>query len=209
MAIEKMDRETSLPPQPATFPEAIHYNTTRHSGGPTTCSWRSRCASTCSYSARRAVTYADDPRATTGAWAPVLNWGVFGKHMALLPTGKVLVWPTGQDARVWDPLTQTSVPVPALFGDLHCAAQTMLADGRVIVIGGQGNTIHDGLKITSLFEPFSNTWNSGHADDLRALVRHQHNSARRPILATSGDRRMARARTSRRSTTRRPIVGHK
>src|SRR5690349_17350386 len=70
------------------------------------------------------VTHAAGDPSALGQWGPVLDWGVFGKHMVLLPTGKVLVWPTGEDARVWDPMTQTSVPVPALFGDLHCAGQT-------------------------------------------------------------------------------------
>src|SRR5262245_40131331 len=74
--------------------------------------------------------------ATVGAWEPVNNWGIFGKHMVLMHNGKVLVWPTGADAFVWDPVTNAKAPVPALFGDLHCAAQTTLADGRVIVLGG-------------------------------------------------------------------------
>ena len=83
----------------------------------------------------------NDPRATTGEWAPVINWGIFGKHMAMLPNGKVLAWPTGQDAFVWDPATQTKVAVPANFGDLHCAAQTFLSDGRVIVADRENSRV--------------------------------------------------------------------
>ena len=37
----------------------------------------------------------DDPRAATGEWGGLINWGIFGKHMAMLPNGKVLAWPTG------------------------------------------------------------------------------------------------------------------
>jgi hypothetical protein len=35
-----------------------------------------------------------------GQWSSVLNWGVQGKHMTLLPNGSVLVWSTGDTARV-------------------------------------------------------------------------------------------------------------
>src|SRR5690349_12935380 len=41
---------------------------------------------------------AADPLAATGQWGSVIDWQIFGKHMALLPNGKVLAWPTGQDA---------------------------------------------------------------------------------------------------------------
>ncbi len=118
-----------------------------------------------------AVTYADDPRATTGAWAPVLNWGVFGKHMALLPTGKVLVWPTGQDARVWDPLTQTSVPITSLFEPFSntwtqgtpmtyarwYATSTTLPDGRILATSGDAP---DGTRsnIPEIYNPATDSW---------------------------------------------------
>ena len=81
-----------------------------------------------------------------------------------MPTNKVLYfsqpkWPTedeavdGGNAHVWDPLTNTTtaVPPPAVTWDgrddpfaddravpanLWCAGQTLLADGRVLVVGG-------------------------------------------------------------------------
>ena len=37
-----------------------------------------------------------------GEWGSVLDWGIQGKHMVALPTGNVLVWSTGDNARVWD-----------------------------------------------------------------------------------------------------------
>src|SRR5688500_15786523 len=72
-----------------------------------------------------------------GEWGPVLNWGVQAKHMVLLPNDNVLIWSTGDNARVWNPATGVFTQTPALFGDLHCAGQVTLADGRVMVIGGQ------------------------------------------------------------------------
>jgi Domain of unknown function (DUF1929)/Carboxypeptidase regulatory-like domain len=105
-----------------------------------------------------AALQAGDPRATTGEWESVLNWGIFGKHMALLPNNELLVWPTGQDAFLWDLATQTKVAVPATFGDLHCAAQVTLADGRVMVAGGVIVNPHDGTPTTAIFDWNTNQW---------------------------------------------------
>jgi hypothetical protein len=96
--------------------------------------------------------------ATIGAWDPVNDWDIFGKHMALMHNGKVLAWPTGEDAFVWDPVTNVKTAVPALFGDLHCAAQTTLADGRVLVAGGVGLSTHDGITVTAIFDPNTSQW---------------------------------------------------
>ena len=35
--------------------------------------------------------YAADPLASSGQWGSVIDWGIFGKHMALLPNGNVLL----------------------------------------------------------------------------------------------------------------------
>src|SRR5215211_5948530 len=101
------------------------------------------------------------PPDQVGQWGPVLDWGVQGKHMALLHTGKVLVWSTGATARVWDPATGSLAPTPAPFGDIHCAGQVTLADGRVLVVGGQNIDTHIGIKVTSIFDPVTSTWTRG------------------------------------------------
>jgi Domain of unknown function (DUF1929)/Carboxypeptidase regulatory-like domain/IPT/TIG domain len=105
-----------------------------------------------------AVPQAVVPQAATGEWEPTLNWGIFGKHMALLPNNKLLAWPTGQDAFLWDLTTNTKVAVPATFGDLHCAAQVTLADGRVLVAGGVIVNPHDGTQVTAIFDWNTNQW---------------------------------------------------
>ena len=96
-----------------------------------------------------------------GQWGSVLDWGIQGKHMVVQPNGKVLVWATGDNARVWDPATGNFQLTPATFGDLHCGAQATLADGRTIALGGVQVTPHVGTKVTGLFDPFSNTWTQG------------------------------------------------
>ena len=122
-----------------------------------------------------------------GSWGPVLNWGYQGKHTVLLPTGKVLVFATGDGARVWDPATGAFTPAPALFGDLHCAGHSTLADGRVIVIGGVDGDPHNGIKVTALFDPVSQTWTRG--ADMAQFRWYPSTTtlADGRVLATSGD----------------------
>jgi galactose oxidase-like protein/carboxypeptidase family protein/Kelch motif protein len=131
-------------------------------------------------------TLADAP-SDSGEWGPLLDWGVQAKHMIQLSTGKVLVWSTGDNARVWDPTTGTFTLAPATFADLHCAGQATLADGRVIVVGGQVGSPHNGHNITSLFDPIAQTWTRG-ADmtDLRWYATAT-TLANGEVLASSGD----------------------
>ena len=125
--------------------------------------------------------------ADTGAWGPVLDWGQQAKHMAMLSTGKVLVWSTGDNARVWNPTDGTFKLTPFTFGDLHCAGQSTLADGRVVVVGGQDGGTHNGTNITALFDPATETWVNGTPmTDLRWYATST-TLADGKVLATSGD----------------------
>jgi hypothetical protein len=80
----------------------------------------------------------------------------------------VLIWaqkeevPQGEETSVWDPATGKLTSIRAPFGDLHCAGQATLADGRVIVLGGTdaGGKSH-GLAVNALFDPFTSTWTAG------------------------------------------------
>ena len=142
-----------------------------------------------SASAVRAATPATElaTPATSGSWSAVMDWGLQAKHMASLPTGGVLVWSTGSNASVWNPASGTFSAAPALFGDLHCAGESMLADGRVIVVGGQNGATHNGTSVTSIFDPSTGAWTQG-AD--MAYLRWYATSttlADGRVLATSGD----------------------
>ena len=107
--------------------------------------------------------------------------------MAMLSTGKVLVWSTGDNARVWDPTNGTFKLTPFTFGDLHCAGQSTLADGRVVVVGGQNVQTHAGTNITALFDPATETWvNGASMHDLRWYATST-TLADGKVLATSGD----------------------
>ena len=96
-----------------------------------------------------------------GQWGSLMTWPVQGKHMTLLHNGKVLVWAKGEEAHVWDPTTGSITAKPAPFGDIHCGAQVTLADGRVMVVGGQNGGTHIGIPTTSIYNPLTNTWSRG------------------------------------------------
>ncbi len=123
-----------------------------------------------------------------GLWGPLLSIPTTAIHAIVLPTGKVLFishprYPTetesqGGNAHVWDPATNTftAVPPPVVHwptgndrpANLWCAGQVQLADGRVLVVGGNlayatnagvgaGNGFKGG-KWVMTFDPWTETW---------------------------------------------------
>jgi hypothetical protein len=122
------------------------------------------------------VTVANTAQTLSGQWSDVMNWPLVAINTVLLKDGRVLMWDgdgTGAvcigptSARVWDPATNTFTPVPIPYfsgheDDIFCSAQTLLADGRVLVVGG-----HDcdgpglGIKATQIFDPATMTWTRG------------------------------------------------
>ena len=124
-----------------------------------------------------------------GLWGPLLSIPTTAIHAIVLPTGKVLYisqpkYPTedetvdGGNAFVWDPATNTSrsVPPPAVAypsgparpANLWCGGHTTLADGRVLVVGGNlayprsgGIGATNGFKggrWVMTFDPWTETW---------------------------------------------------
>lgn len=129
------------------------------------------------------------PTQPDGLWGPLLSIPSTAIHSIVLPTGKVLLisqpkYPTeieataGGNAFVWDPVTNTSrsVPPPAVDypsgpdrpANLWCGGQVTLADGRVLVVGGNleypvnngigaGNGFKGGTWVMT-FDPWTETW---------------------------------------------------
>ncbi|MGH8583311.1 MAG: galactose oxidase-like domain-containing protein [Gammaproteobacteria bacterium] len=98
-----------------------------------------------------------DADATVGAWGAVqtLPWRPI--HSILLPTGKVLFYQRGDDARLWDPATG-SLTTPPKFGyNSFCSGHSQTGDGLILITGGHISNGH-GLPRASYYNPFANTF---------------------------------------------------
>ena len=99
-------------------------------------------------------------------------------HASLLPTGEVLIsdgqW-LGNDARVWNPATNTFTSVTNNTTNLFCSAHCHLADGRVLFAGGHLGP-HTGVTDTNLFDPTTHAW---------ALVAAMHTARWHPTATLS------------------------
>ena len=111
-------------------------------------------------------TLATGPPSAVGQWSSRIHIDVTGIHATLLPTGKVLYFSYGPGetgiAAIWDPDTGTSHSVdPSTHENIWCAGQTQLADGRVLIVGGnipKTGAEFRGLDSIYIFDPWTETW---------------------------------------------------
>ena len=107
-------------------------------------------------------------QATTGSWDAPVNWAIVPLHLSLLPTGKLLGWGkfemdgTMAMPRLWDPAAGPPGNAPMIHVDtmLFCSGHALMADGRLMVTGGH-KADDEGLDVTNIFDPVSETWASG------------------------------------------------
>lgn len=111
----------------------------------------------------------DGPPEEVGLWEGPYEWPVFAVHSCMLSTGKVLQWSyTGMaglgSTWLFDPATWAFTEIP-LDRDIFCGGNTQLADGRILVAGGDTfeGLRHDdgffqGIPDTHIFDPVSETW---------------------------------------------------
>ena len=123
--------------------------------------------------ARISAVAAQDP-GQGGAWSSVLPTNVVPIFQAVLPNGKVLIWDSVGDgpaesttdhsftrAMVWDPATDTAVRTDLQGYNIFCAGYTQLADGRLLVAGGNKNAGLEGIVQTHIFDWRTQTWSRG------------------------------------------------
>ena len=105
------------------------------------------------------------PPSVVGQWSGKTHIDVTGIHAIMLPTGKVLLFSYGASqqgiATVWDPATGRSHRTDPPGDNLWCGGQTLLADGRVLVAGGNApktSELFNGLDTIYTFDPWTETW---------------------------------------------------
>ena len=92
-----------------------------------------------------------------GQWGAVQNWPIVSVHSVLLPTGKVMFYPYGDDPYLWDPANSSVTQLPRVGYNIFCTGHSILADGRVLITGGHIEN-NRGLNDASYYDPFANTW---------------------------------------------------
>jgi hypothetical protein len=122
---------------------------------------------------KASLAVAADP-GSGGQWSPVLDTPVVPIFQAVLPNGKVLMWDSVGDgaaesytnhtftrAAVWDPRADTYKQVNVVGYNIFCSGYVQLADGRVLVAGGNKSQALDGIVQTHIFDWRTETWSRG------------------------------------------------
>ena len=106
------------------------------------------------------VSVAQDP-ATVGQFSARTTWPYKAVHAAVLPTGKVIWWPSfanGDNPYLWDPSTNTFTALAHVGANIFCAGHAFLPSGQLFVAGGHAGTFI-GLPNTYTYDPATGNWN--------------------------------------------------
>jgi len=96
--------------------------------------------------------------AAMGSWSMPVTTPAVAVNLILMKNNTVLFYQDGNTPTVWDYLNNlfTGVPAPA---DLFCSGQTELADGRILIVGGYGQSSNNmGIANAEIFDPSNNSW---------------------------------------------------
>lgn len=116
----------------------------------------------------------DPDPSVSGKWSSVLDTEVVPIFQALLPNGKLLIWDSVGDnaaetypnhtftrAMVWDPASDTFKRVDVQGYNLFCAGFAHLANGNILVAGGNANSGLAGIVQTHIFNWQTESWTRG------------------------------------------------
>ena len=98
--------------------------------------------------------------AVVGSWSSPVSIPTVAVNLILLKNNTLLFYEDGASPTVWDYVSNvfTSVPAPV---DLFCSGHAALADGRILVVGGFGQSGNNmGISDAEIFDPTTNTWTS-------------------------------------------------
>ncbi len=123
--------------------------------------------------ATRSQALTTDP-GTMGSWSAVVDTPVVPIFQAVLPNGKVLMWDSVGDnaaesypdhsftrAMVWNPADDTYKRVDVQGSNIFCAGFAHLANGNILVAGGNADQALDGTVETHIFDWQTETWTRG------------------------------------------------
>ncbi|GAA2854674.1 hypothetical protein Acy02nite_73840 [Actinoplanes cyaneus] len=121
----------------------------------------------------KATAAAADP-GTSGYWSAVVDTPVVPIFQAVLPNGKVLIWDSVGDnaaesypdhsftrVMVWDPAQDTYSRVDVRGSNIFCAGFAHLANGNILVAGGNADQALHGTVQTHVFDWQTETWSRG------------------------------------------------
>ena len=102
---------------------------------------------------------AQDP-GTVGQFSSVTTWPYIATHAHLFPTGKVLWWPpgNGDNPTLWNPSTNTNTPATHVGVNIFCSGFSSLANGQLLVAGGQQISNWLGIPNAYTYNPLNDTW---------------------------------------------------
>jgi Domain of unknown function (DUF1929)/Bacterial Ig domain/Kelch motif len=96
--------------------------------------------------------------AVVGSWSSVVNTPAVAVDLILLQNNSVLFYQDGTSPTVWNYVSGTFTSVPTT-ADLFCSGHALLADGRVLIVGGYGGSSSDiGIANAEIFDPSNNSW---------------------------------------------------
>jgi Domain of unknown function (DUF1929)/Bacterial Ig domain len=136
------------------------------------------------------VANSSDP-SQVGQWGPLIPLPAVAIHSALLPSGRILLWQgdfaSGGQQYVLDSQTGHVMQIPDAKADLFCAGQAVLADGRVLVIGGTSTSGGLGVNDITAFDWHNEAWQELAPMSYRRWYATGTTLADGKVLVTSGE----------------------
>jgi hypothetical protein len=152
----------SLAAEVTSPPYSITWDTSTATDGSHTLSARARdSVGLTTTSASVAVTVNNSANGSLiGSWSAAVKTPAVAVDLILLQNNRVLFYQDGSTPTVWDYVAGTFTNVP-MSADLFCSGHAVMSDGRILVVGGYGESgTTYGIKSAEIFDPTNLTWTS-------------------------------------------------